>query len=77
MIRHGIMHEETKDDYVVFYTLTDCANGIAFPGYGNSPAIDPKIVFNSLNNVAHYIQEFTTLVGMEQYWNGDSTSYAP
>lgn len=70
-IRYGIMLEETSDDYVAFNTLTDCANGIVFPDYGNAAACDPKIVFNSLNNVAIHIQEFVAPVGMQQHFNGD------
>ncbi len=76
-IRHGIMLEETSDDYVVFNTLTDCANGIAFPDYGNPVAIEPRIFFNSLTNTANHIQEFMSPVGMLDYWNGDHTSYFP
>jgi hypothetical protein len=74
-IRHGIMLEETMDDYVVFNTLTDCANGISFPDYGNPAAIEPKIFFNSLNNVANHITEFMAPAGMLEYWNGDPLSY--
>jgi hypothetical protein len=76
-IRHGIMLEETSDDYVTFNTLTDCANGIVFPDYGNPAACSPKIVFNSFNNVAVHIQEFVTAVGMQQHFNGDSNYYGP
>ena len=68
-IRHGIMLEETSDDYVVFNTLTDCANGVVFPNYGNPAASNPKIGFNSLNNVGIYIQEYVIPVGMQLYFN--------
>lgn len=77
-IRHGIMLEETSDDYVAFNTLTDCANGIVFPSYGYPAARDAKILFNSLSNVAIHIREFVTPVGMTQYFNNDdSTIYIP
>ncbi|MGW8289144.1 MAG: NosD domain-containing protein [Candidatus Bathyarchaeia archaeon] len=76
-IRYGIMLEETMDDYVAFNTLTDCANGIAFPDYGYPVAVEPKIFFNALFNVANYIQEFMAPVNMLKYWNGDPTSYVP
>lgn len=76
-IRHGIMLEETMDDYVAFNTLTDCANGIAFPDYGSPAAIEPKIFFNALFNVANYIQEFMAPVGRVDYWNGNPASFVP
>jgi hypothetical protein len=70
-IRHGIMLEETSDDYVVFNTLTDCANGVVFPNYGNPAAINPHIGFNSLNNVGIYILEYVTTVGLQLYFNNN------
>jgi hypothetical protein len=77
-ILHGIMLEETSDDYVVFNTLTDCANGIVFPSYGYPAASDSKIFFNSLNNVACPIREFIIPLGMLQFFNIDgSTTYLP
>ena len=76
-IKYGIMLEETSDDYVVFNTLTDCANGVVFPNYGFPAAIDTKIMFNSLNNVTAHIREFVSPVGMQQYFNDGSTSYTP
>jgi hypothetical protein len=77
-IEHGIMLEETNDDYVVFNTLTDCANGIVFPSYGYPAAIDSKIFFNSLNNVPNPIREFIIPLGMQDFFNIDgSASYLP
>ena len=77
-IRHGIMLEETSDDYVVSNILTDCTNGIVFPNYGNPAASNPKIILNSLNNVTNPIREFVTPIGMQQYLNkGVSASYIP
>jgi hypothetical protein len=65
------MLEETSDDYVVFNTLTDCANGVVFPNYGNPAAINPHIGFNSLNNVGIYILEYVTTVGLQLYFNNN------
>jgi hypothetical protein len=76
-IRHGIMLEETRDDYVVFNTLIDCANGIAFPDYGNPAAIEPKIFFNALFNVAKHIQEFMVPFCKFEYWNGNPLFFVP
>lgn len=77
-IQHGIMLEETSGDDVVFNTLTDCANGIVFPSYGNPAACNSKIVLNSLNNVTNPFREFVTPIGMEQYFNkGVFTFYIP